>query len=83
MPYGLVFNRTVRIEICRAIIGEAFGGLAGSEWWRLEASMGRTDATYSCDVRTTRLWVSLLARVVRPFFAWNHDMVMRWGEGGL
>jgi hypothetical protein len=27
--------------------------------------------------------MNLLAPVARPFFAWNHDVVMRWGGEGL
>ena len=28
-------------------------------------------------------WMNLLAPIAKPFFRWNHDVIMRWGEGGL
>jgi hypothetical protein len=36
-----------------------------------------TAVTYEWDVETTTRWLSMLAPVARPLFAWNHDRVMR------
>ena len=42
-----------------------------------------TAVTYEWNVRTTKAWMNLLAPVARPVFAYNHDVVMRWGGEGL
>ena len=42
-----------------------------------------TAVTYEWNVSTTKTWMNLLAPVARPVFAYNHDMVMRWGGEGL
>jgi hypothetical protein len=34
-------------------------------------------------VKTTKLWMNLLAPIARPLFAWNHDQVMKAGYEGL
>lgn len=37
----------------------------------------------SWKVRTTKPWMNLLAPLARPFFEWNHDVVVRQGGEGL
>ena len=34
-------------------------------------------------MHTTRPWMNLLAPVARPFFRWNHNVVMHQGGVGL
>ena len=63
--------------------GEATGALAGQGHWRLFEQDGVTAVTYEWNVRTTETWMNLLAPVARPVFAYNHDVVMRWGGEGL
>jgi hypothetical protein len=38
---------------------------------------------YEWNVTTSKRWMNLVAPVARPVFAWNHDVVMRWGGEGL
>ena len=39
--------------------------------------------TYEWNVRTTKAWMNVIGPVARPLFAYNHDVVMRWGGEGL
>ena len=34
-------------------------------------------------VEVTKPWQRALAPLLRPVFAWNHNTVMGWGQGGL
>jgi hypothetical protein len=84
IPYQLEFDFTVReLEEPRSMSGEATGALAGTGHWRLFEQDGITAVTYEWDVRTTKRWMNLIAPVARPVFAYNHDVVMRWGGEGL
>jgi len=38
---------------------------------------------YDWQVRTTRLWMNLLAPLAKPLFRWNHDAIMQAGGIGL
>jgi hypothetical protein len=84
LPYDLVFTmRTTHVEPLTALDGHATGELEGEGRWRLRAAGGGTLVRYEWDVRTTRQWMNVLAPLLRPLFAWNHNVVMRWGEEGL
>jgi len=83
LPYRLEFDmRTTRVERPHLIEGEAEGDLDGFGRWRLFDGRG-TAVTYEWSVRTTEPWMNVLARLARPLFAWNHDVVMRQGGEGL
>jgi hypothetical protein len=85
LPYNLVFEmRTTHAEPLKTIEGAAQGELAGTgKWFFTSEGTGVTVVRYEWDVRTTKAWMNLFAPVARPFFAWNHDVIMRWGEAGL
>jgi uncharacterized protein YndB with AHSA1/START domain len=84
LPYTLEFDsRVTRVEKPYLMEGQASGELEGVGVWRLFDSSLGTVALYSWDVSTTRAWMNRLAFVGRPFFAWNHDYVMRQGAQGL
>ncbi len=84
LPYRLTFDtRVTRVERPRYMEGEATGELAGTGRWRLFEQDGVTAVVYDWDVRTTSRWMNMLGPLVRPVFAWNHDVVMRWGGQGL
>jgi hypothetical protein len=84
VPYELEFEFTVReLDEPRSMSGEAAGALTGEGHWRLFEQDGVTAVTYEWNVRTTETWMNLLAPVARPVFAYNHDVVMRWGGEGL
>jgi hypothetical protein len=84
LPYRLEFEtRTTRVERPYLLEGEADGELAGTGVWRVFEQDGVTAVVYDWNVRTTAAWMNLFAPVARPFFAWNHNVVMRWGGHGL
>jgi uncharacterized protein YndB with AHSA1/START domain len=84
LPYRLEFDtRVVAVERPRRLEGVVSGELEGTGCWRLFEDDGLTAVTYVWDVRTTAPWMNRLAPVLRPAFAWNHDLVMRWGGEGL
>lgn len=85
LPYKLEFDSEVlRVERLKLIEARAFGELDGHGLWQFEAvSDDRTRVQYDWRVKTTKAWMNLLAPVARPFFRWNHDTIMRWGEEGL
>jgi len=83
LPYDLVFDmRTTRVEPHGLLAGEATGELVGTGVWQLREEGGRTVVQYNWDVSTSRPWMNWLAPIARPIFAWNHDVIMRWGEEG-
>lgn len=85
LPYKLEFDSEVlRVEKLKLIEARAFGELDGHGLWQFEAAGGdSTRIQYDWRVRTTKAWMNLLAPIARPFFRWNHDTIMRWGEEGL
>jgi hypothetical protein len=84
LPYPLEFEfLTESVDAPREMVGRAFGELQGSGRWRLFEDGDVTAVLYEWNVETTKRWMNLLAPVARPIFAWNHDVVMRWGGEGL
>jgi len=81
LPYRLVFDmRTTRIERHSLIEGVATGELDGTGLWTFSYANGVTTVRYDWNILTTKRWMNLLAPVARPFFKWNHDVVMEWGR---
>ena len=84
LPYRLIFEmETTRVAPMSLIEGRAIGELQGTGCWRLSQEGEVTTVRYDWKVETTRAWMNLLAPVARPFFSWNHDVVMGWGGEGL
>ena len=84
LPYRLTFEMELtRVEPLSVIEGRAIGELAGTGLWQLSSDGGVTTARYDWQVETTKRWMNLLTPVARPFFKWNHDVVMGWGAEGL
>jgi len=84
LPYRLIFEiETIRVEPISAIEGRAIGELQGIGRWQLLKEGEFTIARYDWKVETTKPWMNLLAPIARPFFKWNHDVVMNWGRQGL
>jgi uncharacterized protein YndB with AHSA1/START domain len=84
LPYSLSFNMTAtRIEPMRLIEGRAQGELDGTGRWTLSPEGQGTHARYDWMVEITNPWQVALAPILRPVFAWNHHIVMRWGLEGL
>jgi hypothetical protein len=74
----------LRVEKLKLIEARAYGELEGHGLWQFE-SLGpdTTGVQYDWRVKTTKAWMNLLAPIARPFFQWNHDVIMGWGEDGL
>ncbi len=84
LPYRLIFNMTVtRVDYFKRIESSAMGELEGTGIWTFSQQGTCTLVQYDWNVRTTELWMNLLAPIARPFFRWNHDLIMGWGEVGL
>ena len=84
LPYRLIFDmQTMRVEPRSIIEGRAIGELQGTGLWTLTHDHGITTVRYDWKVETTKAWMNLLAPIARPFFSWNHDVVMGWGGEGL
>lgn len=84
LPYRIAFDvETVRVEKPREIEGRATGELDGTGIWTLTPDgEARTHVRYLWRVEVTRTWMRLLAPLLRPVFAWNHNKVMAWGLEG-
>jgi uncharacterized protein YndB with AHSA1/START domain len=84
LPYRLEFDmRVTRVERPNLLAGQASGELEGEGTWRFYEGPAGTAVTYAWNVNTTRPWMNHLAPLLRPAFAWNHDVVMRQGGEGL
>ena len=84
IPYELEFDFVVRkVDPPCCMEGEAEGDLEGAGRWLLFERDGVTAVLYDWRVSTTKPWMRLLGPAARPVFAYNHDVVMRWGGEGL
>ena len=84
LPYSLSFDmRTTKVEPMSLIEGEAFGELEGLGRWTLREDDGVTHVRYDWIVRVSKPWMRLMAPLLRPVFAWNHQKVMTWGLEGI
>lgn len=84
LPYRLIFeSRVTRVEAPRILEASADGQLMGSGRWYLTPTECGTLVRYDWNVHTRLAWMNVLAPIARPFFAWNHDAVMRAGGRGL
>jgi len=83
LPYTLTFDVEVtRIEHHDSIEGRAFGELQGIGLWNFHEEPEGTHVRYLWRVDLTRPWMKLLAPILSPMFAWNHNKVMCWGLEG-
>jgi uncharacterized protein YndB with AHSA1/START domain len=84
LPYQLTFDtRMTRIEPMSIIEGQASGELDGRGLWTLRPEGERTHVRYDWNVEVTKRWMRVLEPILRPVFAWNHTVVMGWGEEGI
>jgi hypothetical protein len=84
LPYTITFRMTAtRVEPMKVIEGEARGELDGLGRWTLGEEEGGTHVHYDWQVDVTKPWQVALSPILRPVFAWNHVVVMGWGEEGI
>ena len=84
LPYKLRFEgRIVRIDPMSLIEIRSEGELEGTGLMRFASDGKLTIFQYDWNVSTTQSWMNLVAPVAKPFFSWNHDVIMDWGAEGL
>jgi hypothetical protein len=84
LPYTITFDmRVTRVEPMALIEGVAEGELEGFGRWTVSEDGAFTQVRYEWSVEVTKPWQRRLAPLLRPLFAWNHDVVMGWGRDGL
>lgn len=84
LPYSLRYTTTVtHYEPPREIAYDAVGDLTGDGRFVLHEDGGQTHVTFYWNVSTAGFWLNLLAPLLKPLFAWNHNWVMAQGERGL
>lgn len=84
LPYRLSFvSKTTEINYLQSIVVVASGDLEGTGRWTFSQEDKIAIIRYDWNVKTTGLMMSLLASVLKPLLAWNHDEIMRQGALGL
>ncbi len=84
LPYRVAFEVSVtRIERLVAIEGTTQGDLEGVGRWHFAREGATTVVRCEWQVRSTRLWMNLIAPVARSMFIRNHAQVMAQGAEGL
>jgi len=85
LPYSLTFQATDSRQDEKAGVLEIDmrGDLEGFSRWTIEPERSGTRATFEEEVITRRESLRRLAVVARPFFRWNHAVMMRHGRRGL
>jgi uncharacterized protein YndB with AHSA1/START domain len=84
LPYTVTFDmEATRVERERILEGEARGELNGTGLWTITPAGAGTHVRYDWRVELTLAWQRALAPVLRPVFAWNHNVVMGWGEADI
>ncbi len=85
LPYKLEFDtELVKIERLKIIEAKAFGELEGFGLWTFTAiNDNETHVRYDWKVRVTKRWMNIFSPIAKPFFQWNHNVIMNWGGEGL
>lgn len=84
LPYTITFDvESTRIEPLRLLEGRASGELNGVGLWTLTSDGTGTTVRYDWRIDLGKAWMRVLAPVLRPAFAWNHNVLMGWGEADI
>ncbi len=85
LPYSLTFRATDSRRDERSGVLEIamLGDLDGFSRWTIEPERAGTLATFEEEVIARKKSLRRLAWVARPFFRWNHAVMMRHGRRGL
>lgn len=84
LPYRLTFDiRVIHLVPLASIEGIASGDVEGKGRWSFTTADAVTVVRYEWQVRTTPVWMNLLALFARPCIEWNHNAVMQQGGEAL
>lgn len=84
LPYTIAFDmEATRIEPESVLEGRATGELNGTGTWTLVSEGNMTRVRYDWRVDLGKPWQRVLAPLLKPVFAWNHNVVMGWGESDI
>ena len=84
LPYHMFFEvEAVREEPPRLTEAVVRGDLNGTMKWALQPEGSGTRLYFEEIVITGKPLLNVLAPLFKPFFAWNHEIMMRRGEQGL
>jgi hypothetical protein len=84
LPYHMYFEiEAVREEPPRIAEVRVRGDLIGSMKWTLRPEGSGTRLFFEETVTTGKALLNVLAPLFKPFFAWNHEIMMKHGEAGL
>jgi len=84
LPYTITFDvEASRIQPMHLIEGRASGELDGIGLWTLAIDGDATTVRYDWQVELGKPWMRTFAPALRPVFAWNHNVLMGWGEADL
>lgn len=84
LPYTLTYDAELQEYVkYQRLKGTAEGELKGIGTWEFHTATKGTLITCTWEVETTQWWMNLLSFMLRPAFAYNHRLVMRWGAEGL
>jgi len=84
LPYHMYFEiEAVREEPPRIAEVRVRGDLIGSMRWTLAPEGSGTHLDFEETVTTGKKLLNVLAPLFKPFFAWNHEIMMKHGEQGL
>jgi Polyketide cyclase / dehydrase and lipid transport len=85
LPYSLTFQATESRQDEKVGVLEIAmrGDLEGFSRWTIESKRAGTLATFEEEVIARKKSLRRLAWVARPFFRWNHAVMMRHGRRGL
>ncbi|WP_439602530.1 SRPBCC family protein [Devosia sp.] len=84
LPYTITFDvESTRSEPMYQLEGRATGELNGVGVWTLTSDGDITTVRYDWRVDLGKAWMRAFAPILRPAFAWNHNVLMGWGEADL
>jgi hypothetical protein len=75
--------RVTHVQHLQMLEGRASGELDGTGRWTFSHDGRASHVRYHWSVDVTKPWMRALAPLLRPVFAWNHGVVMKWGCEGL
>lgn len=84
LPYTITFDvESTRSEPMYQLEGRATGELNGVGVWTLTSDGDIITVRYDWRVDLGKAWMRAFAPILRPAFAWNHNVLMGWGEADL